>query len=192
MTWAWRLKRVFDIDIQTREACGDPVLIIAAIEDPAVIKKILDHLDRQGALPLAYHRQGYAPHPHSLFRLCIDASAPLTRTTAGSRSCWRSISGLPAALRVQFLPYRAPAARRRAQTGSAIGETPPHIAQNLTRTMIGYSGKSVCSSWIQESSTTRFEKLAISSAMAFSGVLQSNVFADGRSEAGRCRRARSG
>lgn len=62
MTWARRLKRVFDIDIQTCEACGGPVLIVAAIEDPAVIKKILDHLDRQGALPLAYHRQGYARH----------------------------------------------------------------------------------------------------------------------------------
>ena len=56
MTWAQRLKRVFDIDIQTCEACGGAVRIIAAIEDPAVINKILDHLDRQGALPLAYHR----------------------------------------------------------------------------------------------------------------------------------------
>lgn len=56
MTWAQQLKRVFDIDIQTCEACGGAVRIIAAIEDPAVINKILDHLDRQGALPLAYHR----------------------------------------------------------------------------------------------------------------------------------------
>lgn len=53
MTWAQRLKRVFDIDIQTCEACGGAIRIIAAIEDPAVIKKRLDHLDRQGALPLA-------------------------------------------------------------------------------------------------------------------------------------------
>ena len=56
MTWAQRLKRVFDIDIQTCQACGGGVRIIAAIEDPAVIKKILDHLDRQGALPLANHQ----------------------------------------------------------------------------------------------------------------------------------------
>lgn len=56
MTWAQRLKRVFDIDIQKCERCGAAARIIAAIEDPAVIKKILDHLDRQGALPLAYHQ----------------------------------------------------------------------------------------------------------------------------------------
>ncbi len=57
MTWAQRLKRVFDIDMQTCQACGGAIRIIAAIGDPAVIKKILDHLDRQGALPLAYHRR---------------------------------------------------------------------------------------------------------------------------------------
>lgn len=46
MTWARRLKRVFNIDIETCEACGGGVKIIACIEDPAVIRRILDHLDR--------------------------------------------------------------------------------------------------------------------------------------------------
>ena len=40
-----RLKRVFDIDIETCVECGGDVKIIASIEDPAVIQKILAHLD---------------------------------------------------------------------------------------------------------------------------------------------------
>ena len=56
MTWAKRLKRVFDMDVQTCDACGGAVKIVAAIENPGAIKKILDHLDEQGAMPQAYHR----------------------------------------------------------------------------------------------------------------------------------------
>ena len=56
MTWAKRLKRVFGIDLQTCEACGGAVKIIAAVEDPVAIRKILDHLEEQGAMPQAYHR----------------------------------------------------------------------------------------------------------------------------------------
>ena len=56
MTWAQRLKRVFNIDIKTCSECGGAVKVIACIEDPAVmpkalavlagqaLKKILDHL----------------------------------------------------------------------------------------------------------------------------------------------------
>jgi hypothetical protein len=43
--WAQRLKRVFGIDIASCEKCGGDVKIIASIEDPAVIQKILTHLD---------------------------------------------------------------------------------------------------------------------------------------------------
>lgn len=42
MTWTQRLKRVFDIDIEICEHCGGTVKIIASIEDPAVIKTVLD------------------------------------------------------------------------------------------------------------------------------------------------------
>jgi hypothetical protein len=45
MSWAQRLKRVFNIDIQTCPACGGALRIIACIEDPLVIDKILAHLD---------------------------------------------------------------------------------------------------------------------------------------------------
>ena len=45
MTWAQRLKRVFNIDIETCEQCGGAVKVIASIEDPSVIQKILSHLN---------------------------------------------------------------------------------------------------------------------------------------------------
>jgi hypothetical protein len=45
MMWAKRLKRVFNIDVETCDKCGGDVRIIASIEDPAVIQKILAHLD---------------------------------------------------------------------------------------------------------------------------------------------------
>ena len=44
MTWAQRLRRVFNIDIETCSECGGAVSIIACIEDPVVIQKTLDHL----------------------------------------------------------------------------------------------------------------------------------------------------
>ncbi len=47
MTWAQRLKRVFDIDIETCSECGGDVRIIACIEDPEVIRKILTHRDEK-------------------------------------------------------------------------------------------------------------------------------------------------
>jgi len=45
MTWAQRLKRVFNIDIETCNQCGGKVKVIACIGDPDVIQKILAHLD---------------------------------------------------------------------------------------------------------------------------------------------------
>ena len=44
MSWAQRLKRVFNIDIETCRDCGGAVKVIACIEAPVVIKQILDHL----------------------------------------------------------------------------------------------------------------------------------------------------
>ncbi len=45
MTWAQRLKRVFNIDIEICPACGGSVRIIACIADSDVIETILTHLD---------------------------------------------------------------------------------------------------------------------------------------------------
>jgi ribosomal protein S27E len=47
MTWAQRLKRVFTIEIEVCRHCHGPVKIIACIEDPAVIEKILACLNNK-------------------------------------------------------------------------------------------------------------------------------------------------
>ena len=67
MTWAQRLKRVFNIDIETCSACGGAVKVIDCIEDPAVIQKILTHLkEKAGPEPLGLLPSVRAP-PTGLF-----------------------------------------------------------------------------------------------------------------------------
>jgi hypothetical protein len=52
MTWAQRLKRVFNIDIETCGHCGGNVRVIACIEDLEAIDQILDHMRRkEGGIP---------------------------------------------------------------------------------------------------------------------------------------------
>ena len=48
MGWAQRLKRVFGIDVEHCERCGGSLKIIASIEDPSLIEKILQHLQERG------------------------------------------------------------------------------------------------------------------------------------------------
>jgi hypothetical protein len=52
MTWAQRLKRVFNIDIEVCGRCGGTVRVIACIEDQEIIDTILAHLrDKELATP---------------------------------------------------------------------------------------------------------------------------------------------
>jgi len=51
LSWARLLKRVFDIDIEHCPACGGTLKIIAAIEEPAVIVRILTHLGLPARAP---------------------------------------------------------------------------------------------------------------------------------------------
>jgi Putative transposase/Transposase zinc-binding domain len=51
MSWARLLKRVFDLDIEHCPQCGGRMKIIAAIEDAAVIAKILTHLGLPARAP---------------------------------------------------------------------------------------------------------------------------------------------
>lgn len=48
MTWARRLKRVFNIDVASCVRCGAAVRVIASIEEPALIERILAHVREQG------------------------------------------------------------------------------------------------------------------------------------------------
>ena len=41
--WARLLTRVFNVDVETYSKCGGKMKIIAATQDPKVIRKILDH-----------------------------------------------------------------------------------------------------------------------------------------------------
>ena len=63
MNWTKRLKRVFGIDIEACARCGGKLAVIASIEEPAVIAKILAHLERT------------APDPHQP-ELPLGARAP--------------------------------------------------------------------------------------------------------------------
>jgi hypothetical protein len=56
MSWAQPLKRVFNIDIEACPACGGAMRIIACIEAPVVIEKILTHLDEKGGSAEASRR----------------------------------------------------------------------------------------------------------------------------------------
>ena len=67
MTWAQRLKRVFGIDIHTCAACGGAVRIIACIEDPEVIEKILAHLDKKTTESPGWPPPCRAPPQRGLF-----------------------------------------------------------------------------------------------------------------------------
>ena len=55
------MKRVFKIDIETCRHCGGAVKVIACIEDPVVIKQILEHLERCAQQPLAMTPTARAP-----------------------------------------------------------------------------------------------------------------------------------
>jgi hypothetical protein len=67
MTWAQRLKRVFNLDIETCSECGGPVKVIACIEDPVVIEKILTHLQEKETPDPAGLRPARRAPPADLF-----------------------------------------------------------------------------------------------------------------------------
>ena len=49
MTWAQRLRHVFDIDISRCTRCGGALRVLAVITDPRVIAAILAHLEARTA-----------------------------------------------------------------------------------------------------------------------------------------------
>ena len=62
--WARLLARVFNIDVETCSKCGGKMKIIAAIEDPKVIRKILDHNGLPTKPPSLHPARGPPKHQH--------------------------------------------------------------------------------------------------------------------------------
>jgi hypothetical protein len=50
LSWMQRLKRVFAIDIEICPDCGGTLRVIACIEEPALIARILEHVQQGEAL----------------------------------------------------------------------------------------------------------------------------------------------
>ena len=62
LTWAQRLKRVFEIDITLYPLCGGQLRIIGDITDPDLIRRILDHVNSRAPPRLSPRRA--EPHPN--------------------------------------------------------------------------------------------------------------------------------
>jgi hypothetical protein len=63
ITWARLLKRVFNIDVEICADCGGKAKVIAAIEDPVVIRKILAHLGLPTKPPVILVARSRGPPP---------------------------------------------------------------------------------------------------------------------------------
>ena len=61
LSWAQRLKRVFAIDIEVCRRCGGKLRVIASIEAPAVIERILEHLGGASEAEPCSHRSRAPP-----------------------------------------------------------------------------------------------------------------------------------
>ncbi len=71
MSWARRLKRVFGVEFERCARCHGHLAIVASIEDPAVVARILAHLERTwperysgaqlGELPVGARAPPWAP-----------------------------------------------------------------------------------------------------------------------------------
>jgi len=90
MSWAQRLKRVFGIEIDTCQRCGGNLRIIASIEQPEVIAKILSHLERT------------APQPHPPDRPGESSPGERSRQPGRARHAARNANSLGTARWFEF------------------------------------------------------------------------------------------
>jgi hypothetical protein len=67
LTWAQRLKRVFEIDITLCPLCGGQLRVIADVTDPDLIRKILDHVNSRAPPRLPPRRAESHQTPPDLF-----------------------------------------------------------------------------------------------------------------------------
>jgi hypothetical protein len=102
LTWAQRLKRVFAIDIETCRQCGGRLRVIACIEAPAVIDRILAHLGREAGTVDGAHPSRAPPTLDQLIRLLPPPPGPRDWTGAS----WPAAS--PAGISGPNAKIRAP------------------------------------------------------------------------------------
>lgn len=69
MSWMQRLKRVFAIDIESCPDCGGKLRVIACIEEPALIAKILGHVQARDELAGTAARAPPGPQVEALKRI---------------------------------------------------------------------------------------------------------------------------
>ena len=67
LTWAERLKRVFDIDISVCPLCGGTLRVISDITDPDSIQTILEHLKQRAPPELSPRRASPSSAQTDLF-----------------------------------------------------------------------------------------------------------------------------
>jgi hypothetical protein len=66
MTWAQRLKRVFNIDVSVCPKCGGEAKVIASIKHQLILDKILNHLQAKGGfLPTSERLPATRASPNS-------------------------------------------------------------------------------------------------------------------------------
>jgi hypothetical protein len=63
MSWMQRLKRVFGIEIERCLSCGGRLEVIASIEEPALIERILAHVRQRGEEELLLPLGARGPPP---------------------------------------------------------------------------------------------------------------------------------
>jgi hypothetical protein len=89
LTWAQRLKRVFAIDIEICRSCGGRLRVIASIEAPALIDRILEHLGRDAESADPAHPSRARPNNDGSDRLSqhgnLDRVAPPSSTRFSTR-----------------------------------------------------------------------------------------------------------
>jgi hypothetical protein len=67
LSWAQRLKRVFNIDISLCPLCGGRLRVIQDVTDPDLIRKILTHIQKQAPPPRPPARANAHPTHTDLF-----------------------------------------------------------------------------------------------------------------------------
>jgi hypothetical protein len=89
MSWAQRLRRVFNIDVNTCIHCGSSVRIVASIEEPTAIRAILDHFAKHAAMEEAHCRPAARAPP------AVAARCPAGHVAGGETSTRPDAATIP-------------------------------------------------------------------------------------------------